>query len=137
MPPSCGNKTAMRRRPALPAFCAALVLVIGQLIAFAHQAATRHVTCSEHGEQLELASLEETLHACGDDHLVGVEHDANGAHHDDCLLARAMHQSGAAPDLVLAPQVALLGFAAVAPAPREVASASTLLRIAPKTSPPA
>lgn len=125
----------MRRRPALPAALAALVLVIGQLVAFAHQAATRHVECAEHGEQLEAAELVEALHACADDHLVGV--DGNGGeHHDDCLVLRAMHQSSAVPDTWIAP---IVGAAETEPtdlAPHVITVARALYRVAPKTSPP-
>jgi hypothetical protein len=126
----------LRRRPALPAFVAAMVLVLAQLIGLAHQAAIRHVTCNEHGEELELAPLAEALHACGDQHLIAVAGDTDSAHHDDCLLARALHQSSAAPTptpiiiptLTELPAVAALALAHARPA--------TLYRIAPKTSPP-
>lgn len=125
----------MRRRPALPAVLAALVLVIGQLVAFAHQAATRHVECTEHGEQLEAAELAEALHACSDDHLVGVDGDG-GEHHDDCLVLRAMHQSSAAPDAWIAPVLVALGTEPTDLAPRVITVARALYRVAPKTSPP-
>lgn len=127
----------MRCRPALPAVCAVLVLVVGQLFAFAHQAAIRHVECAEHGEELEAAQLSEQLHACGDDHLVGVEGDG-GEHHDDCLVLRAMHQSGAAPGMWM--PLSLVAEVILEPAP--LVHARTFVeqdrfRLAPKTSPPA
>lgn len=125
----------MRRRPALPAALAALVLVIGQLVAFAHQAATRHVECAEHGEQLEAAHLAEALHACADDHLVGVDGDG-GEHHDDCLVLRAMHQSSAAPDAWIAPVIHAIETETTDLAPRAFTIARALYRDAPKTSPP-
>ena len=133
----CGRTASMlRRRPALPAFAAAMVLVLAQLIGLAHQAAIRHVTCNEHGEELELAPLAESVHACGDQHLIGVDGDADSAHHDDCLLARALHQSGAAPD----PTPLFVPMLVEQPAPTRVVLAdarpATLYRIAPKTSPP-
>lgn len=127
----------MRRRPALPAIAAVLVLVVGQLIAFAHQAAIRHVECTEHGEELEAPELAEQLHACADDHLVGVEGDG-GEHHDDCLVMRAMHQSGAAPGMWM--PLSLVAEVVLEPALLVRASAHVELdryRLAPKTSPPA
>lgn len=126
----------MARRPALPALCAVLVLVIGQLIAFAHQAATRHIECAEHGEELETPSLAEALHACNDQHLVGLDADSGGEHHDDCLVLRAMHESTALGDGWLPPAVALVETTPVTLTPRAVALAHALYRLAPKTSPP-
>ena len=125
----------MRRRPALPAALAALVLVLGQLVAFAHQSNTRHVTCNEHGEQLEAPELAEALHACADDHLVGLDGDG-GEHHDDCLVLRAMHQSTSVPDLWLPPVFVAHEHVAPSLAPRSASIARALYRVAPKTSPP-
>jgi len=125
----------MRRRPALPAFCAVLVLV-GQLFAFAHQANTRHITCSEHGEELEAATLDGQLHACADDHLVGVDGDAGGEH-ADCAIARALHQNSATPSMWLhATIVALLVVDPVIPVAHDVRVERPRYLLAPKTSPP-
>jgi hypothetical protein len=126
---------AMRRPSTLPALCAVL-LVVGQLVALAHQAETRHVTCAEHGESLEAATLAESLHACGDDHLVGVD-GSGGEHHDDCLVLRALHQSSAAPGTWLPPLVAAAELVSD-PVPHVAASslAWSIFRLAPKTSPP-
>lgn len=125
----------MRRPSIKPALCAVL-LVLGQLVALAHQAETRHVKCAEHGEQLEAAALAETLHDCGDDHLVGL--DGNGGeHHSDCLVLRAVHQSSAAPGMWLPPLVITAELvAATAPLIAAPTFAQSLYRIAPKTSPP-
>jgi GMP synthase PP-ATPase subunit len=125
----------MRRRPALPAALAALVLVVGQLVAFAHQAATRHVECAAHGEQLEAANVAEALHACADDHLVGVDGD-NGEHHEDCVVLRALHQSNSVPHAWAAPHVLALESLVIEPAQHANAVIRALYRIAPKTSPP-
>ena len=125
----------MRRRPALPALCAVLVLVVGQLLAFAHQAATRHVTCAEHGEELEAATLAEAPHACADDHLIGIDGDA-GDHHDDCVVLRALHQNGAAPDGWIPPVLIAVENYVVVDALQSFAPAYSLYRLAPKTSPP-
>ena len=126
----------MRRRPALPALCAVLVLVVGQLFAFVHQATTRHITCAEHGEELEAATLAEQLHACPDDHLVGVDGDASGEH-ADCAIARALHQSSATPSMWLhATVVGELVGAPALPDAHDVHVDSARYRFAPKTSPP-
>jgi hypothetical protein len=127
----------MCRRRALPAAFAVALLVVGQLLALAHNAATRHVECEEHGEIFEAAQLSEALHDCDQDHLVGVENDAGGDH-DDCSIARLLQHSAAAPDVppvpVRAPALETLDQTAPASV---VAIAMALYRIAPKTSPPA
>ena len=126
----------MRRRRACPAALAVVLLVVGQLSELAHNATTRHVTCSEHGEEQDAATLSEPLHACDHDHLVGVEGDS-GADHDDCSIARALHQSAAAPDPAPTAQLTPELAAASALPVIAVAIAADLYRIAPKTSPPA
>ena len=125
----------MRRRPALPAACAALVLVVAQLLALAHQADTRHVVCAEHGEELEAATLAQPLHACDDDHLVGIE-DEGGEHHDDCLVLRALHQGSQAPATWVPPVLVTIETTTTRSVPRSFAAARALYRVAPKTSPP-
>lgn len=125
----------MRRPSTLPALCAVL-LVVGQLVALAHQAETRHVTCAEHGEELEAAALADALHACDDDHLVGID-GSGGEHHTDCLVLRAVHQSSAAPGMWLPPPVLAAELVCDTSAPIAAASfAPSLYRLAPKTSPP-
>jgi hypothetical protein len=119
----------------LPAIFAVVLLVVGQLVALAHQAAQRHVTCAEHGEQLDAVALAEPLHACGDDHFVAV--DDAGGEHADCPIMRALHQSCDAPVSWVMPSLAYLeapelALAAITPR-RDV---SSLYLIAPKTSPP-
>jgi hypothetical protein len=126
----------MRYRLTLPAALAALVLVVGQLLGLAHQAATRHVECAAHGEQLEVAMLAEALHACADDHLVGVDGDG-GEHHEDCLVLRALHENGSTPDAWTPPVVVAVETAFIAPAPSATSVVRALYRMAPKTSPPA
>jgi hypothetical protein len=124
----------MRRRRAYPALLALIVLV-GQLAGFAHEAETRHVTCDEHGEEIEAATLVDLLHACDQDHLIGVE-GSEGGEHEDCAIVRALHQSTqtsrfiAVPALV--PQVTQTAVCVSAPRP----AATALYLIAPKTSPP-
>lgn len=125
----------MRRSRAHAAAIAVVLLVIGQLAGLAHEADTRHVTCGEHGEELEAATLAGQLHACDQDHLIGV--DAEGGGHEDCAISRALHQSTQTPRVVLAPQ--LVAFVTVTAEPIVAASvrATALYLIAPKTSPPA
>lgn len=126
----------MRLRRTCPAALAVVLLVGGQLAALAHNASTRHVECAEHGEVLEAARLADELHACDQDHLIGVE-GGQGADHDDCSIARALQQSAALPHVAAAPQLVPALAPPDAVIPVEVAIASELYLIAPKTSPPA
>lgn len=126
----------MRRRRVYPAALAVVLLVGGQLAALAHNASTRHVTCAEHGEVLEAATLVDPLHACDQDHWIGVE-GQQGADHDDCTLARALHQSATSPPPLLACALVPTISSADATLAVPLASQSELYRIAPKTSPPA
>jgi hypothetical protein len=131
----------MVRRPAYLAAFAVVLLVGGQLVARVHEAGTRHVTCAEHGEQLEAAHVQGELHACDDnacddDHLIGIDDD-RGGDHEDCAILRVLSQSstaGTSPTLDVA-AAATITIAAVMP-PRFVATATELYRLAPKTSPP-
>lgn len=124
----------MRRRNAYAAACAVVLLVVGQLVALAHQAGTRHVTCDEHGEELEAATLVEQLHACDHDHLIGVEGDAG--EHDDCALMRALHQSTQTSSYLIAPTLVPFVTTNDAMVPAPLAVTTALYLIAPKTSPP-
>lgn len=123
----------MLRRPTLSAI-AVVVLVVGQWIAFAHEASTRHVTCAKHGEQLEAAILIGANHQCQHKHWVGVE-GARGDH-AECAISKARHQSATRS----ASPVSLVVVAAVpsdVPAVATLHSFATLYLLAPKTSPPA
>jgi hypothetical protein len=124
----------MRRRSAITAAFAVLLLVVGQLAALAHEAETRHVTCAEHGEELEAATLAESVSTDRESRLVGVE--GGGGEHHDCPILRALHQT---TDIGSGPTLIQLDFA-LATAMKAVASATfiavDLYRIAPKTSPP-
>lgn len=123
----------MRRRT-LPAAFAAALLVVGQLVAFAHEARTRHIECAEHGEQVEAANLVGT-HLCGHDHWVGVEDD-QGRDHVDCAISHVLHQAAApsaapahaSPVVITTTHAVHLATAS--------AIAADLYLIAPKTSPP-
>jgi hypothetical protein len=125
----------MRRSRAHAAALAVVLLVVGQLASLAHQARTRHVTCGEHGEELEAATLVEQLHACEQDHLVGVDGDTGGDH-ADCAIARALHQSTQTSSFAVAPKLVPTVTTHAAAAPRTIALSSALYLIAPKTSPP-
>jgi hypothetical protein len=110
------------------------LLVVGQVAAFAHEAATRHVTCAEHGEQLEAATLAGQDDNCGQSHLIGVDSDIGG--HQDCDIARLLRTStrtSQAPVLHVATiELATVQIIASVERTRPV----DVLRIAPKTSPP-
>lgn len=125
----------MRRRRSYPALLALVLLVVGQLDGFLHHAGTRHVTCNEHGETLEAATLAEPLHACDQDHLVGVEGDGGGEH-EDCPLARVFQQAAQASRYVAAPVVVSHVTRCDATVARALAPPTALYLIAPKTSPP-
>lgn len=121
-------------RRSIPAAFALIVLVASQLAAFAHESTTRHVTCAEHGEQLDAAVLVGVQqHHCHDQHLVAV--DGNGGAHDECVIARVVHQSATAHVAPHALSVETTHDATPPPAHVESASVACYL-IAPKTSPP-
>jgi hypothetical protein len=113
-----------------------VVLVVGQFLALKHEAETRHVTCAQHGEQIEVAN---TVGAhddgCGQSHLIGVDGDA-GAKHQDCAIARLLRTStrvSIAPQLHVAASELLLVEASVAV---EQTRPVDVISLAPKTSPP-
>jgi hypothetical protein len=125
----------MRRRRAYPALLALVVLVVGQLAALAHHAQTRHVECSDHGEELETAKLAQALDSCEQDHWIGVEGDGGGDH-DDCAIARALHQSARVNRGFVAPAITSIVTQHAATSPEDVALSRELILFAPKTSPP-
>jgi phage gp37-like protein len=125
---------AMSRR-SIPAAFALIVLVASQLAAFAHESTTRHVTCAEHGEQLEAAVLVGIQqHRCHDQHLVAVE--GHGGSHDECVIARVLHQSATA-HVAQHAITALTTHASAQPLAISVPTTVARYLIAPKTSPPA
>lgn len=122
----------------LAAMFAVVLLVVGQLAAFAHQAWERHVTCTEHGEELEAVELVEAPGGCGaceHDHVIGVDGD-DGGDHDECAAMRALRQHGASTASWVPPLVVSVPTGLASALPRETLTARTLYRIAPKTSPP-
>jgi hypothetical protein len=126
----------MRRSRAHVAACAVVLLVTAQLAGLWHQAVERHITCSEHGEQVDAATLVGDLHACDHDHLVGVESGHAGSH-EDCAIARALHQSAQTSGFTHAPALVPLVTTTGATVVTSTARTRALYRIAPKTSPPA
>lgn len=121
-------------RRAVPTVLAVALLVVGQLAALAHEAGTRHVTCVQHGEQLEAATLVGAQQ--GGDHAHWLAVKGTGGAHSECEIARALHQSSApaVADAVHVP----IAITETSSAPRLVAVQTdvALYRIAPKTSPP-
>jgi hypothetical protein len=101
-----------------------------------HEAESRHVTCAEHGEQLEVASS--TSHqddGCGQSHLFAVDGDGGGKH-QDCALARLLRTSTRTSEgLHLHVTTVAVVSVEVSPPLTSVRSADVIL-IAPKTSPP-
>lgn len=111
-----------------------LLLVVGRLVGFAHEAGTRHVTCAQHGEEIDAVSLAGPVDACGDSHLIGVE-GADGEH-QDCEIAHALGQSAQTSNVVtFALLTVVVTLRADAP-PHTPLLARDLYQIAPKTSPP-
>ena len=125
----------MRRRPALAAGFAVALLVVGQLAALKHEAESRHVTCEQHGEQLEAPSLSGALDNCGQSHWIGVE--GIGGEHQDCAITRSLRQSSDAPGPTPTCDVIAIIAATAAPPPAALARTFDVILIAPKTSPPA
>jgi hypothetical protein len=131
----CGIVRAMRRRPTIAAGFALVVLVVAQLAAHAHRSATRHVTCEEHGEELEAAVVVAAHPDDGVARWLAVE-DGGGEEHEECLFASALRQGGLAPAHARAP-IAIAALE-LSPPPRtaETIAVAALYRLAPKTSPP-
>jgi hypothetical protein len=124
------------RRPKLAAAAAVALFVVGQVLALAHEAESQHVTCDEHGEQLEAAILEGHDDGCGQQHLIGVKGDTGGEH-EDCSILRLLNTStrtSHTADIQLSTiTVASIETFAALDRPRAV----DVLLVAPKTSPPA
>jgi len=125
----------MRRSRAHVAAFAVALFVLGQLVGLVHEARTRHVTCAEHGEQLEAATLASAPDTCDHDHLIGV--DTKGGDHEDCAIARALHQSTQTPHVPVTPRLVALVTETAEPIVAAHVRATALYLIAPKTSPPA
>jgi hypothetical protein len=114
-----------------------LLLIVGQVLALAHEAEARHMRCAEHGELLEVASAA-SIHddGSGQSHLIAIDGDA-GDKHQECVIARLLrtdaHASFACHLHVTATEIVLVEPIDVAEHPRAV----DIISLAPKTSPPA
>jgi hypothetical protein len=124
------------RRPRLAAAAAVALFVVGQLLALSHEAESRHVTCAEHGEQLEAIALDGHDDGCGQKHLIGVDGDTGGDH-EDCSILRLLRTSTRTSHGI-AIQVATISVATVdISVTLDRVRAIDVLLVAPKTSPPA
>jgi hypothetical protein len=117
------------------AFVAAFVLLC-QAAAWVHAAATPHVTCFEHGESVHLptASASAATDTAADAAVRAAPRESTAHAHEHCGLQG--HRTTTAP--AAPPSLARASFAA--PATLAVSRepvATTVLRFAPKTSPPA
>jgi hypothetical protein len=128
---SLGRRRTTRRVVAL---AACVWLVLAGVLGLRHEAGTAHVA-GAHGEVLHGARAIDH-HDRGADE----RHFHAGAGHaddDECWLTTALHQAGAPASPITLIAAATPGRAPAAPAARTAAGRSTLLRFAPKTSPPA
>ena len=118
----------------------AAVLVVSQASAWFHAVAISHVACLEHGEAIHglvLPAEEATAARAGDEATARADL-AGAAGHDHCANAALLRWR----DVALTAPMALSGFS---PAARSSvfaaapggAPATTVYRLAPKTSPPA
>jgi hypothetical protein len=125
----------MSRRPAFASACAVVLLLVGQFVALHHEAKVQHVTCEEHGEQLDAPRLTSNVDDARHAHWIGID-GAIGAHHD-CAISRLLRTSSRPSESIqthlITPIVATL--ACIDPRPQ--ARPTDVLLIAPKTSPPA
>lgn len=116
----------------------ALAAMLAQVGSYAHLAATRHVTCAEHGELVDAGHLAAPTGAAVDraeSRYIAVERDATHGH-EHCAVAphrraRAIHEVVRSAVAAVAP--ARIGRSAVDVAPPR---AIDLIRLAPKGSPP-
>lgn len=123
------------RRPASTAALAVVLVLVGNVVAWQHEARVRHVVCAEHGEALHAPTLAGGKAAPIGSRYIAVE-DEGGEHHD-CASARFSRASSriASEAPATAANFAIATEASVAYVPRRFAS--DIIAIAPKTSPPA
>jgi hypothetical protein len=124
----------MSRRPAFASAFAVVLLLVGRFVAFHHEAEVRHVTCEEHGEQLDAPRLADEIDDSAHAHWIGIDSDV-GDHHE-CSIAGLLRMSGrlseCALDHLVTPIVATVACSRV----EQHAVLVDVLLIAPKTSPP-
>jgi hypothetical protein len=124
----------------MSAALAAFALVFVSLLGMVHEATTSHVRCAAHGELVDSVAGPANTAVAGPqrDTLTAAQHEARGIGDEHCLLASAIRESRIAPraHAVITAAVRVAELATSAPA-QVVATATSLYRIAPKTSPPA
>lgn len=118
----------------------ALVLFVGSLLGLAHEAATAHVRCAEHGEMVHADGAAVTrLDASEADWQAtarGIPAATGHGHgHDHCLLASAIHATCVTARSSAIATLATITRTTLALVPRGTQHRD-LYRIAPKTSPP-
>jgi hypothetical protein len=127
----------MRRLPPIFTTLVVMLLVVGRFAALSHDAAVRHITCAEHGEQVEAAPSTGVLVVADHDRWLAANADGQGPEHDHCAIARAVRDDGtvtASP----APSVAVVSIEHVSQLESVgVFVTTSTYRLAPKTSPPA
>jgi hypothetical protein len=112
---------------------AAFVLLC-QAAAWVHAVAIPHVTCIEHGEPVHLDAQEPApAQSFGDAAVAQTPDEATAHAHEHCNLQG--HRTATTPPPALT-DVADTAIIAVGPAAAEPPSAVSVLRLAPKTSPP-
>jgi hypothetical protein len=116
----------------------ALAAMLGQVAGYAHLAFTRHVTCAEHGELVDAGSATTAVPDAERAAHGRVEATGDGDHaHEHCTIAphRRDRATGAPVRSFIAGSsvAAVSGVRATIDPPRSIA----LIRLAPKSSPPA
>lgn len=124
----------MTRQHARTAAFAVVLLLVGNVLAWVHEAKVRHVTCAEHGEELHASASKREPATSDDSRWVAV--DGQGGEHQDCSIARLLRTStrtttGACTSAVV---IAVATVEATALVPQ--IHAVDVIAIAPKTSPP-
>lgn len=122
-----------RRHSGIAAFWIAL-MVIGQVLAWHHQAETTHITCPEHGEQIDAPEAARFEASDSRQRLVAVGDGA--ARHRDCAINRLLRSPTrtSQPAELHAVTTVAIGDAPIATA--SWARFTSVIDIAPKTSPP-
>jgi len=125
------------RRVRVRAALIALAFLTASLFGALHEAATAHVRCAEHGELIDSDGPVPAVAAPASDAIAPAKPSARGHGDDHCLVAAATRASRIVPVSPALAQVVVtvddLVLALSAPAR---ATAASLYRLAPKTSPP-
>jgi hypothetical protein len=141
--PLGGPRTLRVRQPRVPAALAAVLLVLANLLGALHDASTSHVRCAAHGELVDsdgpLAVVASPAAVAALAALTTAPGSARGHGDSHCLLAAALRASRIAPPppVVAAAAITVVDLRSAVPPGLVAAPGASLLRIAPKTSPPA